>query len=494
MKIRKQTYTAENGENRETEKFYAFFTDHHQTKRKMPLFKEKKASQQAANAIEKLVSHRAAGDILPPDLTSFVEHTLPTIRTTLAKWDILDPRRIQASKPLAEHLTDWEGSLKAKGSTERHILQTLQRVRKVFDGCGFHFLSDINVGRVRTFLSSLQEGEGGFNGQTVKFYRSVCRQFCNWAVREHRMAENPLLHLEGSKRVSDRRHARRAFTFDEYQRLVDAAHSGRDRKGMTGPERALLYRLAVETAFRANELRSLTRSSFDLDGTKPAVTVAAGYSKRRRDDSKLLMPTTVELLRAHLAGKAADAKAFNMPGRTEVSRVLKADLKVAGIDYCNAAGEYADFHALRHTSATFLKDAGVHPSIMQQHMRHSDINLTMGRYTHVDQTDEAIAMRAMPTVKWPQTVLPANPAAADVTTSGEATLALSLSPEGGPDETLVDVGGQRYPCLPIGEPASKVAETAGKNEVLTEIDVPATLSEALGRSARAVYWAGLENR
>ena len=50
---------------------------------------------------------------------------------------------------------------------------------------------------------------------------------------------------------------------------------------MTGPERAVLYQLAVETGLRARELRSLTWDSFDLDADVPTVTVRAAYSKHR---------------------------------------------------------------------------------------------------------------------------------------------------------------------------------------------------------------------
>jgi integrase len=34
------------------------------------------------------------------------------------------------------------------------------------------------------------------------------------------------------------------------------------------------------------------------------------------------------------------------------------------------------------TCGTFLADKGVHPKVIQEIMRHKDINLTMGRYTH----------------------------------------------------------------------------------------------------------------
>ena len=79
---------------------------------------------------------------------------------------------------------------------------------------------------------------------------------------------------------------------------------------MTGPERVLLYRLAVETGLRASELRSLTQASFDLNSDQATVAVEAAYSKHRRQDVLPLRQDTTVVLIDHLASKA--------PGSTRV--------------------------------------------------------------------------------------------------------------------------------------------------------------------------------
>jgi len=94
----------------------------------------------------------------------------------------------------------------------------------------------------------------------------------------------PLAHIEGLNVKVDRRHDRRALTVAECRRLIDAAMNGEPVRKMPGPDRAVLYRVALETGLRWNELRNLTVSSFQLDGEKPTVTVAAAYSKHRRED------------------------------------------------------------------------------------------------------------------------------------------------------------------------------------------------------------------
>lgn len=55
-----------------------------------------------------------------------------------------------------------------------------------------------------------------------------------------------------------------------------------------------------------------------------------------------------------------------------------------------------NFHGLRHAFGTMLAASGVHPKTAQQLMRHSDINLTMTRYTHFLRGQERNAVENLP--------------------------------------------------------------------------------------------------
>ena len=44
------------------------------------------------------------------------------------------------------------------------------------------------------------------------------------------------------------------------------------------------------------------------------------------------------------------------------------------------------FHGLRHTCATLLLAAGVHPKIVQERLGHKTIAMTLDRYSHVTMT------------------------------------------------------------------------------------------------------------
>lgn len=96
--------------------------------------------------------------------------------------------------------------------------------------------------------------------------------------------------------------------------------------------------------------------------------------------------------------------------------MLKPDLQTAGITYCDQAGRYADFHAMRHTTGTLLAEAGTHPKTAQEIMRHSNINLTMNIYTHTKLEKQADAIRSLPDLSLPSRQSQRRSGTEDVTT------------------------------------------------------------------------------
>ncbi|MHC4680835.1 MAG: tyrosine-type recombinase/integrase, partial [Planctomycetota bacterium] len=240
------------------------------------------------------------------------------------------------------------------------------------------------------------------SAQTFNFYLQAMKQFCKWMAQDRRASESPLEHLKGLNVRTDRRHDRRSLEPDELRRLLEATAAAPKRYGMSGPERYLLYRFAAETGLRANEVRNLKVRDFDFD--RLAVTAKAGYSKRKREDVQPLRPDTAELLKDFFTGKMPNVKAFGGTYRQltrRTSDMIKADLADAGIPYVDDAGRFADFHSLRHTTGSLLAASGVHPKVAQSIMRHSDINLTMSRYTHTLAGQEAKAVAGLPDLSLP---------------------------------------------------------------------------------------------
>ena len=193
---------------------------------------------------------------------------------------------------------------------------------------------------------------------------------------------------------------------------------------MTGPDRAMLYVLAAWTGYRRQELASLTRSSFKLNSNPPKVTVTAAYSKRRRQDVVPLHPEVARRLKSWLATKkdlASGQPVFDLltpsGGLRRTSKMMMVDLERAReawikeaeknkkerkrreesdfLTYQDENGMYADFHANRHTFISNLAKSGVSPKVAQTLARHSDINLTMNVYSHVQMEEQAAATAAL---------------------------------------------------------------------------------------------------
>ena len=169
------------------------------------------------------------------------------------------------------------------------------------------------------------------------------------------------------------------------------------------------------TGIRASELASLTLASFALDGDPPTVTVAAAYSKHRREDVVPLHAERIAYLVPWFDGKRLDAPLG--PGKwavnNEAGDLIRRDLANARttwigeassdrerddrtasnfLTYRDSAGRVADFHSLRHRFITELVKAGVHPKDAKELARHSTITLTMDRYAHVGLRDTAAAL------------------------------------------------------------------------------------------------------
>ena len=270
------------------------------------------------------------------------------------------------------------------------------RAKAVIENCKFAKMSDISASKVQRYLAGRRRD--GLSIRSGNFYLQAVKQFCRWLAADNRTVENPLAYLAGQNPKTDIRHARRALTVEESDRLMEHTIGGETHSGMTGKERAMLYALSVTTGLRASELASLTWQSFSLSDSTPSVTVLAAYSKHRRDDVQPLRIDIARQLKAWKAEQEADekSKVFGGFNPNQAAKMLRKDLEAAEIAYQDGAGRVADFHSLRHTFISNLSKSGVSPKIAQSLARHSTIGLTMDTYTHIGLYDERNALESLP--------------------------------------------------------------------------------------------------
>jgi len=336
------------------------------------------------------------------------EGVIDTRAEKLARWEAL---------PLKDHLADFENAMRGKGVTSKHLAATLGCIRMISDACCFQRPVDLDPARVSAYVADLRHQGAG--ARTINGRLTAFKAFTRWLFRTERMRTDPMMQVAKLNARTDRRRVRRALADDEILRLFQAAARGPAFGKLTGPDRALLYRLAVETGLRKGELASLTPASFRLrDPEAAAVTVAAAYSKHRRDDVVPLRADLANVVAAFTAGKPAAARLFRLPDKP--AEMLKADLRRARAWWIretpdpaerrsrrassflasrDASGRVVDFHALRHTFITRLARSGVTPAVAKSLARHSTIMLTMDYYTHILIEDERAALDRLPALR-----------------------------------------------------------------------------------------------
>jgi integrase/recombinase XerD len=318
---------------------------------------------------------------------------------------MLDRREIRqreaARKPLGDHIRDYRLDLEAKGDRAKHSAHVAGVLRRLLEDAGIRTVAELAPDLIQAALGRLKQRR---SARTCNHAMNAVKAFARWLEHSHRIKEVPrgLAALRPYNEKEDRRRVRRAMAKLEIDRLLAAAEAGPARivsragRGgkvtarLSGPERAALYRLAMGTGLRADELRTLTPERFHLEGDRPTVTVLACYSKNGRE---AVQPITRELadgLRPFLEGKPPGEPVLPFPEKA--AKMLRFDLEAAGIPYQDESGRVLDFHALRHSYITHLIHSGADPKTVQELARHSTITLTIDRYSHTDDDRKRSAL------------------------------------------------------------------------------------------------------
>jgi integrase/recombinase XerD len=304
--------------------------------------------------------------------------------------DVAKARRL----PLATHIDAFAKVLRAKGDSERHVKETVSLIERVLTAGEVRSLGDLRATKVQLAIGALHTA--GRSARTCNKALLALKSFSRWLDRDRRLRGDPLaeLALRASGEAPCR--VRRELDSEAFQKLLGAAQDAGEVLGLSGVDRAVLYRVAAGTGLRASELASLTPASFELEGASPSIVLEAAYSKRRRRDVQPLRPDLAEVLRPWLASRPRGKPIFPVQRLAEkTARMLRVDLMAAGIPYKDARGRFADFHALRHTYVSQLVRSGASVKVAQELARHSTPLLTVGRYAHTSTAEVLSALAGL---------------------------------------------------------------------------------------------------
>lgn len=205
--------------------------------------------------------------------------------------------------PIAGHVADYRAHLISKGRTEKHADCAARMLTRVFERAGIAKISGVTLSPIQAAVAGLTTAVPSRNPRPASARTKNCalgavKAFAAWLEDDGRIDRVPkgLAKLARYNEDLDRRHERRALSWDEVRRLLVATEQGApfrptglDRQGgmrpVSGVERAALYRLALGTGFRRKELKSLTPECFRLDGDDPYITLAPKDEKNRNGDA-----------------------------------------------------------------------------------------------------------------------------------------------------------------------------------------------------------------
>jgi integrase/recombinase XerC len=249
------------------------------------------------------------------------------------------------------------------------------------ENAGKTSLSKIDTLAVRSYLAHLHRAR--LSNRSLARHLSTLRSFFRWACREGHLEKNPARGLP-SPRIP--RTLPRALTLADTERLLEP--DGGEETLLPERERAL-FELLYATGLRVSEAAGLDLEDVDFSARLVRVT---GKGSRER-----IVPfgeTAAEALREYLPVRAALRRAVEdddpEPGEPlfvnarggrlttrSMARLLKRRLRAAGLP------EEISPHALRHTFATHLLQAGADLRAIQELLGHASLSTTQ-KYTHLD--------------------------------------------------------------------------------------------------------------
>lgn len=373
--VKKHSYTILNKttgerEKRKTKKWYCFYRKPDGTEARVPGYTDKKATEKLLARIEAEQDRIKRG--LPPE-----SHE-------------------DARLPLLELLGSFLEHLRAKDDTEEHVKLSEARIKRALEGCRIERFAQLDPDKVGAWLAA--QRRKGMSSRTSNHYVSHLRTFTTWLSRKLKVM-SPLDSLGKVNIDADRRHVRRALSDDELSHLVTTTEANsKVVLRLTGVERAMLYLVAAYTGLRASELAALTPELVEIAGDLPSLSVEAGDVKARRQAVVPIHPGLVARLKEWLDARPTGRPLW--PGtwasHHQAARMLRIDLKAAGIPYRDQRGRVFDFHALRGQFITALARAGVSLVVAQKLARHSTPTLTSNYYTHLEQKDLAEGVAKLP--------------------------------------------------------------------------------------------------
>lgn len=316
--------------------------------------------------------------------------------------------------PIQKHIDDYITHLGDETRSTKHISERKRVLKSILCDCKIQTLNDLTSDKISTYLRELKKKATNQPTESVSAgtktqHRRAIHAFAEWCLNTSpkRLTENPISSVP--KPNGDLIRLRRAESEGNLKLLLEVtskrplieAQNVKINRGKTankkavanlkpktikhfkmiGRERALLYETAINTGMRQSELRRLQVKDLNLIAKNPSFSVQASHNYKNK--TVIQLPLSEDHAKKLLSWikdtkKNADDHVFYVP--LAPNKILRRDLKAAGIEYKNNEGKYFDFHSFRYCTDTYLNKAGVPIAVIMLFMRHKTVKLSMVTY------------------------------------------------------------------------------------------------------------------
>jgi integrase len=317
------------------------------------------------------------------ELEALIQETL----TSVQKGTHVEPSKQTVRDYLEEWLTAIETTIKPSSFVRyRDIIR-----KAMLPELGGLRLAALTPARIQKFYSAMTKS--GRSPSTIELYHNVLHRALDQAVKWRLIVANPCDSVEAPRREEAEM---QTWTMEQMRTFLAAT---------ADHQWAALWRLALMTGMRRGELLALRWGDVDLEKgtlavrrtlTRGADGLTYGEPKSRSGRRSIaLPPSCVAALRRHRA-KQTERRWLAGPGWQDTDLVFDGGYG-GGVAPNTLYGTFKRlsahvglpelrFHDLRHTAATLSLGEGIHPKIVQEMLGHSDISMTLNRYSHVTMT------------------------------------------------------------------------------------------------------------
>ena len=302
----------------------------------------------------------------------------------------VEPSRMTVAAFFERWIEHMQGQVSPR-SHERYAEIARKNLMPLLGGLSLTKLQPAHISQAyaKALASGRRDGTGGLSARTVTHMHRVLREALQQAVRWQMLARNP---ADAVKPPKVERKQMNVLDADATAALIETAR----------PYRIFVpILLGVLCGLRRGEIAALRWKSVDLETRQLRIVASieqtkAGCrekeTKSGRDRVVALPAMLVAELRRHRAEQAQELLQLGVRLADDSYVVAQADgsplqpnsLTHAFTDFLEAHGlPRVRLHDLRHSHATHLLAAGIHPKVASERLGHSKVGITLDLYSHV---------------------------------------------------------------------------------------------------------------